>query len=279
MSTDNIKPEKITHPIQLMASWFVLVIVIDSGLLIAASKITEPKWVIGLFCISAVSIPVIAMIAVFLMLTKFRPHLQESKEYSRWLRDERKMSTTGSKRNSHEHLNRTKENESNINLQSLINEAIAHNGVNTFKEIEFIKGIMTTPIEVNLLEDADEVANALRRLGFQTTIYKLHDKLREHKEDQRLESHEAIWLGSRVPAQVAITAIKQVLGYWPHLKYIDLSEDHSAGPDYTHYEIFFGGATSTAKSLDLKQWTNAEISAIDDNIGLEEFHNIIKSKY
>src|ERR1035438_4084294 len=91
MRGSRISPEKITHPFQLMAAWFVMLLVLVSLLLAAADKIASPAWASGFLVISAVVLSILVMSAVFLMLTMFRPHLQGPKEYAEWLKDERRF--------------------------------------------------------------------------------------------------------------------------------------------------------------------------------------------
>ena len=143
-------------------------------------------------------------------------------------------------------------------------------------DVALLKNIISYPMKVLGIEGSQEVISVLRRQGFQPEIY-----IPPSSEDLRnyeLEEHEAIWVGSRVPANVAVLAIKKVLQYWKHLKYMHLSED-SNGPDFTHYEIFFGGASSTVKSYRLRPWSSEELLGINDNISIEEFHELIRSKY
>ena len=163
MNTNRIEPEKITNPIQLMAAWFVAAVLLDGALLWAASVIEKPDWIPGFLCSSAVAIAILAMIAVFLMLTKFRPHLQGPKEYSRWLRDTSKM-TRG----------RTDETitEYNVAPNRLIQnertppETDDETSANLPNDIELIKEIISCHMVINTLENCDEVVGALRILGF-----------------------------------------------------------------------------------------------------------------
>ena len=88
MSKPNIVPEKINSPIQLMAAWFVMLILLSGVLLAAASQISEPKWAAGFLVISTTILIAAVITCVLLMLTKFRPHLQEGQEYAEWLKDQ-----------------------------------------------------------------------------------------------------------------------------------------------------------------------------------------------
>jgi len=85
MENQKIDPHKITKPIQLMAVWFVALLLIDSSLLTAATFIKEPCWIPPLLVISAICFVPLFVGGVFLMQTVFRKELQEDQFYSEWL--------------------------------------------------------------------------------------------------------------------------------------------------------------------------------------------------
>lgn len=86
MKDHGIKTHKITKPIQLMAVWFVALLLIDSAFLAAACKITIPAWISPTLVISAIVLVPIFLLCVFLMQTVFRKELQEDQFYSEWLK-------------------------------------------------------------------------------------------------------------------------------------------------------------------------------------------------
>lgn len=85
MSEKNIKPEKITKPIQLLAVWLIGLIIIETSLLTASAMVSEPNWLSALYGISAVAIIPIFLILIFLLQTKFRPQIQEDEYYAKYL--------------------------------------------------------------------------------------------------------------------------------------------------------------------------------------------------
>lgn len=85
MEESKIEPHKITKPIQLMAVWFLALILLNSELLTAAKFIIEPSWLPPLLTISAVSLIPLFLGGIFLMQTVFRRELQEDPYYSKWL--------------------------------------------------------------------------------------------------------------------------------------------------------------------------------------------------
>lgn len=86
METYKIEAHKITKPIQLMAVWFMALLLIDSAFLTAAAKITTPAWIAPTLAISAIVFVPLFLGGVFLMQTVFRKELQDDQFYSEWLK-------------------------------------------------------------------------------------------------------------------------------------------------------------------------------------------------
>ena len=84
MSESNIKPEKITKPIQLLAVWFAGLISLVSAFLLGTRTISHPYWMAGALGITAISIVPVFVGLVFLLQTRFRPHIQDDEYYSEW---------------------------------------------------------------------------------------------------------------------------------------------------------------------------------------------------
>ena len=80
MAENKIEPHKITKPIQLMAVWFVALLLIDSALLTSATFIKEPCWIPPLLVISAICFVPLFVGGVFLMQTVFRKELEKAFE-------------------------------------------------------------------------------------------------------------------------------------------------------------------------------------------------------
>ena len=85
MDGHKIESHKITKPIQLMAVWFVTLLLIHSSFLTAAKLIKEPPWIPPLLVISAICFVLLIVTGVFLMQTLFRKELQEDPFYADWL--------------------------------------------------------------------------------------------------------------------------------------------------------------------------------------------------
>lgn len=80
-----IQPQKVTRPIQLLAAWLVGLIVVDGSFLAAAFQINTDCWERGASVIAAIINVPVFLFALFLLQTRFRPELQEDKYYSQYL--------------------------------------------------------------------------------------------------------------------------------------------------------------------------------------------------
>jgi hypothetical protein len=81
-----IEAHKITKPIQLMAVWFIALLLLDSTFLLGAAKIEQPTWVSPTLVISAIVFVPLFLVGVFLMQTVFRKEIQKDQYYSEWLK-------------------------------------------------------------------------------------------------------------------------------------------------------------------------------------------------
>lgn len=251
-----------------MAAWFVMLILLSSVLLAAAAKIEKPSWAAGFLVVSTIVLVFAVVLCVLLMLTKFRPHLQDGRDYSAWLRDERRYA------NKRTDVFVSK----NVTELPLVN-SIAQERPDTedarIKRLELFAETAKVSISVANCMDADEVVASLKVLGFQAEIY------RQPFNDATEDTHEgsrAIWLGVNVSPRVSLLAIKASLNVWPFLCYVHLSSD-SESPDYTHNEIFIGGSTKTAVEYGLRKWDKDQLESIPMDISVYKFHELIRSRY
>lgn len=86
MPEQKIEAHKITKPIQLLAVWFVTLVLLVGSLLGAAAVVTAPTWLPAMLSIAAVVFVPIFLIAAFIMQTRFRTHLQDDPYYAEWLK-------------------------------------------------------------------------------------------------------------------------------------------------------------------------------------------------
>ena len=85
MTNHNIKPEKVTTPIQLLAVWFIALLLLTGSFFATATQIEEPKWVSPLLVISGIILVLIFVVLIFLMQTKFRPEMLAGNEYLQYI--------------------------------------------------------------------------------------------------------------------------------------------------------------------------------------------------
>lgn len=88
MSNQQIDPEKVTKPIQLLAAWLLGLVLVNSAFLFAAVQIDTPTWVTGALVIASMLNVPIFIACLFILQTKFRPEMQEDKFYAKYLEHE-----------------------------------------------------------------------------------------------------------------------------------------------------------------------------------------------
>lgn len=86
-SHQQIRPERITRPIQLLAAWLTGLVLVDGMFLSAAAILQHPSWLPATLVIAAIlNIPVF-LTAIFLLQTRFRPEMQEDAYYAEYLKE------------------------------------------------------------------------------------------------------------------------------------------------------------------------------------------------
>lgn len=261
MAGTKLSPEKITSPFQLMAAWFSMLVLIVSVLLAGAAKINEPSWAAGYLVIFSSVVVLLVISCVTLMLTMFRPHLQEGKEYAQWLKDKGAYSSG------------VIEKLQIVSSPSEKEEATSLVEVTSVKaKIEYSRERCL--ISVIGLPGSVHIVEGLKNRGFNVEVYN-----NPANPGGDLESQSSIWIGLRMPPSIALEVIHLALSVWPNLKYLQLSGDKSDPPDYVHDQLFLGGATSTSVSRGLKAWTYEALMELKPSMTMREFHSVIRSKY
>lgn len=92
MAKNEITPDKITSPIQLLAAWFVALILMNGSFLTAANLVTEPSWIPSALVIAAILNVPLFLGFMFLLQTRFRPEMQSDEHYSKYLERKKKLS-------------------------------------------------------------------------------------------------------------------------------------------------------------------------------------------
>src|SRR5262249_29701565 len=151
-----------------------------------------PQWICPFLVISAVGISVLVVVAVFLMLTKFRPHLQEAKEYAEWLKDERRFSIQ-----TVESVERIEALEIRQRRKGRGKPQIASAEKRDLRTVT----VQQVVVSLSRLEGFEKVLVKLRQLGFDASVYESPDP--SEKGLLKSSEHEAIWIGRRVPPAIA----------------------------------------------------------------------------
>ncbi|MDA0107795.1 hypothetical protein OH456_06550 [Vibrio sp. La 4.2.2] len=259
MSTSRIIPEKITHPMQLMAAWFVMLVALVSILLAAAAKISKPDWAAGYLVISSTILIAIVIICVFLMLTKFRPNLQDSEKYAVWLKDQNKFVNVAKPVK--------EEKKEKLPVLELPKDRTPQEQITLLKKARACNVLVVNTAYSNL------VLNGLLKEGFSAELYE-----RDAVHESDLRDSTGIWVGVDQEPEAVLRAIELALEYWPQLAYLHLSID-SDGPEDTHDQLFIGGSHSAVKRLKLEPWSKDDILSIPKNVSAQEFHKLIRDKY
>jgi len=261
MSDSNLMPDKIKSPIQLMAAWFVMLVSVITVLLTTAVNIEKPEWAAGYLVISATVVIVIVIGCVLLMLTKYRPHLQDGKEYAEWIKEQGAYSQGEV-----------------LQMETVTSIDAKENAKAQEVETSDINNISVSVIDIM---GSTEIVESLKNKGFNAEIHPHRHE--EYDKREPLKSikgeQEGIWVGSRVEADIAIRAINVALKVWPDLKYIVIPSDNSSPPDHVNDQIFIGGSSKTPIARGTRPWSLEELKSLKEDININEFHRKIRAKY
>ena len=127
-------------------------------------------------------------------------------------------------------------------------------------------------VEVSTMRGCSQFVSTLQKEGYIAKVYQDYDP-----EPSAEEEHQAIWLGDEISPAMAAKVVRTAKSFFPHLKYIHLNDALDGAPEYVKYQIFIGGATSTAKHRGLKELSEKDfhkLYAIQDQ---HELHSFISS--
>lgn len=135
----------------------------------------------------------------------------------------------------------------------------------SFKHQEGLVSILNFP-------KARFLTNRLERKKYTTEIY-------EDEKDfgMNFKDNSAIWLGYKFPFAKAKEIILMAKEQFPHLSYIDYSNNVSKPPSYIHQQIFIGGATKTAKERGVKPLKEKDWIKLSQIETAEDFERFILS--
>src|SRR5262252_6784265 len=92
MPPQEIQPQKVTRPFQLLAAWLVTLLAVVSAFLTGAGTITKPTWIPALLAIAAVTSVPVVLLSMFLLQTRFRAEMQDDKYYSNYVKERQRTS-------------------------------------------------------------------------------------------------------------------------------------------------------------------------------------------
>ncbi|MBE6921773.1 MAG: hypothetical protein E7465_01150 [Ruminococcaceae bacterium] len=114
----------------------------------------------------------------------------------------------------------------------------------------------------------------LLKHGYVASIY---DSPSRFKPVEPYNTHQAIWLGSKIPVKVAIDVIRLAKAQYPHLKYIKLNDERRKLPIQVRYQLYIGGATSTAIENNIKPMSNTDFERLFSIEDIGKLHEFIKT--
>lgn len=120
--------------------------------------------------------------------------------------------------------------------------------------------------------NVDDFISNMKQLG---VYFKVYDVQRDEFTDN-FEENEAIWLGKNIDFEVAKMVILEAKAFYPHLKYIKLSQ---ASEVYeVHNELYIGGSTKSAiEYFRCKELSSSDFSKIKEMQTTEELHSFLNN--
>ncbi|TGJ99805.1 hypothetical protein EHO58_19420 [Leptospira selangorensis] len=164
---------------------------------------------------------------------------------------------------------------------------------NLFNELNLLKeSIVQNPNQQLILKSLCKfiVANfqssikfklLMRNLGYEFEIFSGITGENQQITQYRFEDNEGIWLGSEIPFGISIEVLKQAFSFYPHLKYIHLSNDISGMKHQgIHSQIVIGGSSKTAiERYRLLPLTDENKKSILESKSDRELHDRIRANY
>lgn len=265
----------VKNPISVIGLFLVLVEAIAALVVVKSSLSYSLNLILVLFI---AIFPFVVLWAFYLLVTKHHQKLYSPADF----KDEKIFAST---------YNRTTQTQETVEVlpQEEVEIIGCREGM-TIEDVRMIKESLNTivsmqksiidkkPEDISIVEDAERIINErldsyviekefehkttvsyiygcrqfvkdLNRKGYLAEIYLAPDNKNELLTKNC--EHEAIWIGRKVPASLAVEIIKLAKIKFPHLKYVDFSSEFA--PEYIQYQNHIGGATSTAIERKLKK--------------------------
>lgn len=132
-------------------------------------------------------------------------------------------------------------------------------------------------VHISPMPGSDRLARILTQKGYQASIYRAPSD--GSPLNASLFEHTAIWVGDQVPVDTVVQVIQIAKKTYPHLTYLFLNDDSRFVPSYVRYQLFIGGATSTAKDRRLKPLSSGDFEKLYRIAKQEDLHAFIRSFY
>ena len=93
------------------------------------------------------------------------------------------------------------------------------------------------------------------------------------------DANGAIFIGTRMPLNETLEAIRFARYYYLGVRYVALSDYVHPETDYYEYEMRIGASTNEALCLGLTPWTEADFNRLETIQTQEELRALIESRY
>ena len=194
-SEQQIRPERITRPIQLLAAWLTGLVLVDGIFLSTAVIISNPTWIPLVLVISAIINVPIFLAAIFILQTRFRPEIQEDAYYAEYLKDKRNRVET-----------MVKEIKSAVDVSMQLAEQRQQDAVQYFDQ---------TLIKLNIDKDEED---RLRRT-FRDALIANEDRATEGVSRRLLDSSEFFLISDGAKSILKLDGKVDLLGDFSTLRY------------------------------------------------------------
>ena len=282
------------NPIGVIGIFLVLTEAIASMVIVKSSLNDMQNTILVLFI---VLFPCLVLFAFYLLVTRHHEKLYSPSDY----KDEKNFVNTYNNATQKDEIKQIDDSEE-INEETDKNFTIIKDALSEIMELQkkiiptVEKSILSDDEKIDLVSSMDEflsemeledisfmvksspmykstrLVEELMQQGSRASIYRVG---MENKKVVSNAEHEAIWLGSEVPVDMAVNVLKIAKKYYPHLKYIHLN-DASEAPEYVKYQIYIGGSSNTAREKGLRILNSNDFNKLYELHTKDELHEFVK---
>lgn len=153
-----------------------------------------------------------------------------------------------------------------IKLETAVNNKgeVIVNEANVVEDINY-------ELLVSNFDNVDRFIQHMKKIGVRFEVYYSPD---ESFEVSSLAEHRAIWLGKDVSLKDAQIIIREAKYFYPHLKYIKISDDFFD----ENMQIYIGGSTESAvKKFNRAVMTDSDFKSLSNFDSIDDFHKFIEN--